>query len=177
RFGLISKSIRETWGWKRGETGRAVHRVLRFAAVASLFSCNAFISVPDSPFHTTTAPAPTPTPQQPPQPQAPPQTPERPVVFHTHVANAHFWLDGALVPAVDLTTGADGDTPAFTLPANISAFNVHATAAGYGEYGVVAHVTAQDTPLDGFFGDCPGGCTAGTHEVFVGPKWDPNVML
>lgn len=100
----------------------------------------------------------------------------RAVIFHTHVAGARFWLDGALVPNVDLTTDANGDTPIFQLPDDIDAFNVHASATGYTEYGVVAHVSKASKPLEGFFGDCTGGCTAGTNEVFVGPKWDPNVV-
>ncbi len=96
--------------------------------------------------------------------------------FHTRVPGAHFWLDGADVPAIDFTTDGAGDTPIYMLPATITAFNVHATKSGYPEYGVVANVSASETPLDGFFGDCPGGCVNSTNEIFVGPAWTPNVV-
>jgi hypothetical protein len=98
----------------------------------------------------------------------------RGVVFHTHVAGARFWLDGARVPSIDVTTDADGNTPLFSLPASLTAFNVHASHAGYPEYGVVAQVSAAATPLEGFFGPCAGGCSSATSEVFVGPGWSPD---
>ena len=140
-----------------------------------LVACEGVISAPPA-----AAPA-KPAPQQqvlPPAPEVVPDPPPprpRPVAFHTRVAGARFWLDGAQVPAIELTTDAAGNTPIFELPASLTAFNVHASKSGYPQYGVVAHVEAAAAPLEGFFGDCPGGCSSGGNKVFVGPAWTADV--
>lgn len=78
----------------------------------------------------------------------------RPMAIHTCVPGATVWLDGANVPALRDTTDANGNVTFPQFPADISAFNVHATAANLPEYGAVLQDTASTAPLIIILGSC-----------------------
>lgn len=78
----------------------------------------------------------------------------RPMAIHTCVAGATVWLDGAGIPNLRATADGNGNVSFPEFPATVDAFNVHATAPKYPEYGVVLNVTKSTEPLIIFLGSC-----------------------
>jgi|SRR5579864_8362843 len=78
----------------------------------------------------------------------------RPLAVHTCVAGATVWLDGAQVPALTDVADANGNVTFPRLPATLSAFNLHATAATMPEYGTVITMTPSTDPLVIILGSC-----------------------
>ena len=83
-----------------------------------------------------------------------PTNPNRPMALHTCVPNATVWLDGANVPALRGTTDTNGNIEFPVFPSKIAAFNVHATATGYPEYGAVISTIPSADPLIVILGTC-----------------------
>jgi hypothetical protein len=78
----------------------------------------------------------------------------RPVAIHTCVPGATVWLDGANVPPLRGIADANGNIGFPEFPSTVTAFNLHATAPKYPEYGAVLTATASTEPLIIFLGSC-----------------------
>jgi hypothetical protein len=89
-----------------------------------------------------------------PKPAPPPVAALRPMAVHTCVAGASVWLDGAGVPALRDTADANGNVTFLKFPATIAVFNLHATAPGMPEYGVVLTTIPSTDPLIILLGAC-----------------------
>ncbi len=87
-------------------------------------------------------------------PVTPPSNPNRPIRIDTCVPGATVWLDGAGVPALRGTTDTLGNIEFLVFPATIPAFNVHATAPGYPQYGAVIATIPSADPLIVILGTC-----------------------
>lgn len=119
-----------------------------------------------------------------PTPVPPPPIPAKPIAIHTCVPKdtagqpAQVWIDGALVPAAygkPASVDATGAIGYAALPGNVTVFNVHATAAGYPQYGAVVQSPGTNNSVY-FFGTCqadqrsyPGA------NVIQTAAWTPNV--
>jgi hypothetical protein len=127
-----------------------VRKCLIFAAFLGLISC---------------------VPLTPPTPVPPPPPALAPMAVHTCVPGAQVWIDGAGVPSnYSVPQTQDG---VYNIPTTVVAFNIHATAAGYPQYGVVAPTNAQLNTVV-FFGNCTNQTQGGVHVV-VTPAWSPLV--
>jgi hypothetical protein len=118
----------------------------------------------------------TPLPKQPTQPQ--PQL-VRPIAFHTCEPTAQVWLDGAGVPAA-LATPVQANASGFVgfpvFPGDVTAFNVHATAANHDTYGVVVTgIRPGGSGIDFFLGDCEQASRASYALFYPLAAW-PSVV-
>ncbi len=89
------------------------------------------------------------------RPAPAPSAPDRPFEVHTCVSQAVVWVDGAGLPdPVKIQADANGIAAMPPLPFSVSAFNLHATAPGYPEYGEVMHPLPSSERLAVYLKGC-----------------------